>query len=328
MKRREFITVTTMAGAAALTFTSNLLSAPLVLTNARTRKHTAQGQLVFQPYFVQKGRGPHLYDLVWATDQNWDTFYSDISNSEKGIAISDSKGVEKFGINCRWNVEGFGYTNITADNGGEFYTLPPEGKVQSLNLNYELARGRVIRNRSRLKALTHDGWKPSREILMHLDLSEGLLEDSEKRGLDQLKRAELAQNSLKYALWGSEKMEIGKAEYIISRRGYRPEFYFGCDARGFYQMYQDVFVPKFIKLFNYANITFVNKGDGIISDFEPTEGDLQFGIRDVLFERMLKENIKPEGRLLFWFHDCCIQDWLRNKNTTSSAVMLKNMPGG
>jgi endo-1,4-beta-xylanase len=313
MKRREFIKTTSLAGAGVIASANELLTAPLLFTERRVKKNTLKGDILFKPYFTQKGRGPHLYDLVWATDENWDTFLTNINKTDKGIAISDSAGIDKFGINCRWNVEGFGFTNITADNGGEFYSLPPDGKSIDLNLNYELAKSRVVRNRSRIKHLMNDGWKPTKETIMYVDLSEGLFEDASKAS-DQHRRAELAQNSLKYALWGSEKMELDKADFIINRRGFRPEFFIGCDARGFYQMYQDIFIPKFTKLFNYANITFVIKGDGIIADFEPTEGDLQFEIRDVLFNRMLRENVTPEGRLLFWFHDCCIHDWLKSKS--------------
>jgi endo-1,4-beta-xylanase len=314
MHRRNFIKTTALAGAGVITAANELLSAPIIFTGKKISRSTLKGEMVFQPYFVQKGRGPHLYDLVWATDEKWDSFYSNINKSEKGISISDTMGKEKFGINCRWNVEGFGYTNITADNGGELYILPANGKELKLNLNYELAKSRVLRNRNRIKLLMKDGWKPSREVSMYLDLSDGLFEDASKISGDEEKRAEYAQQSLQYALWGSEKMELDKAEFIINNRGFRPEFFIGCDARGFYQMYQDVFIPKFTKLFNYANITFVTKGDGIITDFEPSEGNLQFEIRDVLFERMLRENIKPEGRLLFWFHDCCTPDWLKSKN--------------
>jgi endo-1,4-beta-xylanase len=313
MKRRDFIRTTSMAGAGIIASANELLTAPLLFTEKRVRKSTLQGELLFQPYYIQSGRGPHMYDLVWATDERWDTFYSNIDKTDKGIVISDTAGNNKFGINCRWNVEGFGFTNITADNGGEFYSLPPDGKTTNLNLNYELAKSRVVRNRSRIKKLMTDGWKPSKETMMYVDLSEGLYEDASK-ATGQQRRAELAQSSLKYALWGSEKMELDKADYIINGRGFRPEFFIGCDARGFYQMYQDVFIPKFTKLFNYANITFVTKGDGIISDFEPTEGNLQFEIRDVLFNRMLRENVTPEGRLLFWFHDCCTHDWLKKKS--------------
>ena len=61
---------------------------------------------------------------------------------------------QRFGIDVRWNVEGFGYLFLTADNGGEHYTLPPDGRTQELNLNVELAKSRVHRNRRRLSPMT------------------------------------------------------------------------------------------------------------------------------------------------------------------------------
>jgi hypothetical protein len=291
---------------------NRLISAPEIFTASRTTINSAQGEIIFRPYFVQKGRGPHIYDLVWATDQNWDTFYSNISKTEKGISISDTFGEKKFGINCRWNVEGFGYTNITADNGGEYYSLPPAGKQIEFILNYELAKSRVFRNRSRVTHLKKDGWNPSKEVLMYIDLSEELLENAKNKMTFPIRCVELSQLSLNYALWGSEKMELEKAEFIINKRGYRPDFLMGCDARSFYQMYQDKFLDQFSKLFNYANITFVVKGDGLMSDYQPEKGKINPETREVLINKLKERNIKSQERLLFWFHDCCIPDWLRN----------------
>lgn len=314
MNRKEFLKTTAIIGAGTL-FSSNMIaSAPALLVKKRVPARTAKGTILFHPYYVQEGRGPHMYELVWATDRNWDTFLSDIKLGEKGIAISDTKGKEKFGINCRWNVEGFGYTNITADNGGEFYTLPPEEKTLDLNLNYELAKSRVARNRGRIKNLTKDGWNPSREVVAFLDLSEGYLEDAVKVLGSGEKCGQLSQQALLYSMWASEKMELEKAEYIIQKNGYRDGFFLGCDARGFYQMYQDTFLKLFSPLFNYANVTYVTKGDGIINDFEPKEGDHQFAIRDVLVDKLREYGIKTQGRLMFWFHDCCTPDWLKAKN--------------
>ncbi|MDO8551034.1 MAG: hypothetical protein Q7S39_12915 [Ignavibacteria bacterium] len=312
MKRRDFIKKSDVIGAGSLLAANELLSAPLVLTKSRTIKNTVQGELLFKPYFVQKGRGPHIYDLVWATDKNWDTFYSNISFSSEGIKISDTKDEEKFGINARWNVEGFGYTNITADNGGEFYTLPPDGKLNQLNLNYEFAKSRVARNKKRILHLKKDGWIPSKEVEMFLDLSEGLYVDATKVYSDKEKCALLAQKSLNYALWASEKMELEKANYVIQEGGYREDFFVGCDARSFYQMYQDKFLDLFSELFNYANITFVAKGDGMMSDYQPEKGVINPETREVLIKKLNQRNIKCQERLLFWFHDCCIPDWLRN----------------
>jgi len=285
---------------------------PTILTKSRTIKNTTKGEILFKPVFVQKGRGPHLYDLVWATDKNWDTFHSNISLTKEGIKISDTKGEEKFGINARWNVEGFGYTNITADNGGEFYTLPPDGKSNEFILNYEFAKSRVARNKKRIEYLKKDKWLPSKEVKMLLDLSEGYFDEAAKNYNDENKCAQLAQKSLLYALWASEKMELEKAEFIIKQKGYRKDFYLGCDARSFYQMYQDKFLELFSELFNYANITFVAKGDGMMSDYQPEKGVINPETREVLINKLNQRNIKCQERLLFWFHDCCIPDWLRN----------------
>src|SRR5690606_38194323 len=217
MKRRDFIKTTSIITAGALSTADKILAAPTILTGKRSAANTVKGELIFQPYYVQKGRGPHMYDLVWATDKNWDTFYSNIGKTVKGIVISDSKGQEKFGINCRWNVDGFGYTNITADNGGEFYSLPAEGKEIKFNLNYELAKSRVLRNRTRIKHLMKDGWNPSNEVNMFGELAEGYFEDASKKINENEKCAELAQQALNYALWAGEKMELDKADFLIKK---------------------------------------------------------------------------------------------------------------
>ncbi|HEY6907152.1 MAG TPA: endo-1,4-beta-xylanase [Ignavibacteriaceae bacterium] len=313
LSRRIFIRNSTMAGMAALVSTSPLLSAPALLLDRRTVKSTRQGELLFKPYFVQDGRGPHLYSLAWATDKEWDTFYSDIHvDDNKGVLISDIKGTDKFGINVRWNVEGFGWTNITADNNGEFYTLPSAGKSVELNLNYELCGSRVVRNRSRLKKFSDEGWKPSPEVLMFVNLSEQFHEDAKKNYSDNEKCAGLSQKGLLYAIRGSEKMELEKAGYDILQKGRRDDFFIGCDARAFYQMYQDKFLELFPAIFNYANITFVAKGDGMMSDYQSGPAQINPETRELLINKLNERNVKCQERLLFWFHDCCIPDWLRN----------------
>jgi hypothetical protein len=77
------------------------------------------GSIILKPHFVQQGRGPHLDKFVFATDENGDTFHSDIGVTRDGVIIKDTEGMKKFGIN--------GYLFMTADNGGEFYQLPASG---------------------------------------------------------------------------------------------------------------------------------------------------------------------------------------------------------
>ncbi|HEX9253274.1 MAG TPA: hypothetical protein VF870_13595, partial [Ignavibacteriaceae bacterium] len=128
----------------------------------------SNGKIIFKPYFVHKGRGPHLFDFAMTLDHNGDAFHSDIKITSEGITISDTEGRDKFSISARWNVEGYGYLFIPADNEGEFYSLPESGKIE-LNLNYEFAKTRVSRNRRRKIKFEESGWTPSNELRHYLE---------------------------------------------------------------------------------------------------------------------------------------------------------------
>ena len=300
--RRAFIKQSAALAAAAA------FGTPTLFTTPRTRRSTAQGTLVFQPHYVQRGQGPHL-NWAYASDTKWDAFHSDIAAEENDrVVISDTEGQEKFGINTRWNVEGFGYIFITADNGGEFYSLPASGRTATLNLNYELAKSRVVRNRERMRK---HALNASRELQGFLDLSEGYYEDAGKSTSEE-RKAELAQKALLYAMWAGETMELEKARHEIARRGKRDDFFIGCDARSFYQMDPDIFMDRFTEVFDYATITYytITGTDGM-PDFEPTEDDERFDTRDVLFERLKKHDITVEGRPLFWPYPSVTPDWMR-----------------
>ncbi|HEX7071733.1 MAG TPA: endo-1,4-beta-xylanase, partial [Rhodothermales bacterium] len=247
----------------------------------------------------------------YASDAKWDAFHSNISASpETGVVISDSEGQSRFGINSRWNVEGFGYIFITADNGGELYELPPAGQTRELNLNYELAKSRVVRNRGRLASHASGGWSPSRGLQGYIDLSEGYLEDAD-RAADEFRRGALAQEALKYAMWAGEMMELEKAEHAIVGQAPRSGFFVGCDARTFYQMDADVFLDLFERVFNYATITHYVVHNGM-PDFEPTRGDRRFDTREVLLERLRGRGITVEGRPLFYPYKTVTPDWMRD----------------
>ncbi|MCF8260919.1 MAG: endo-1,4-beta-xylanase [Melioribacteraceae bacterium] len=308
MKRRNFLKNTMVTGVGLTVGASSLIGAPTVITQKRTNTNTEKGRLVFKPVFVQSGKGPHLLDWAYASDHNWDAFHSNITADNKGVVVSDTEGTEKFGIDIRWHVENFGYIFITADNGGEYYTLPEKGKTEELNLNYELAKSRVYRNRKR-----KGNFEPSREVVSLLDLSEELLEDSKKSKDNEYKFSQLAQSSLYYAMVAGEKLELEKANSAILKAGYRPDFFIGCDARAFYAMDSDLFMERFTEAFNYATIThYLNSS--YYQDFEPVEGKKQFGLRDFVLNELKKNNITVEGRPLFYFYKTTTPDWLRNKS--------------
>jgi len=313
MNRRKFLTTAMTGGVSAVITTKKNLSAPLVLTRGRNRPSTEQGGLIFQPHFVQKGVGPHLLDWAYASDKNWDAFHSNITSSNEGVKISDTEGIKKFGIDVRWNVEGFGYIYVTADNGGEFYQLPGNGKTIVLNLNFELAKSRVWRNRKRLQKLQQNGWKPSQEVNGLIAISESYYQDAVKKQADGFTCGKLSQTALLYAMWAGEKMELEKAEFEIQKNGYRSNFFIGCDARSYFQMDTDLFLERFTAVFNYATITHYLIS-GYFQDFEPQEGNKQFALRTALFNELRKLNIIVEGRPLFWFYRTTTPDWLRNKS--------------
>lgn len=313
LNRRSFLKQTALTST-GMALAPNVLAAPTILTPRRTSPSTARGTLRFEPHFVQHGKGPHLADFVYATNTRWDIFRSNIGVRDGSVEISDTVGEERFGINVRWHVEDFGYVFITADNGGDFYSLPPEGGSRAFNLNDELARSRVVRNRTRLSHLKGSGWVPSREVLAHVDLSESYLEDAAKAGKVN-GRGSLAQEALYYALWASEKMELEHARFVIERRGHRSDFYFGCDARSFYHMQNpDLFLDRFEEVFDYATITYVWEHTQGLPDFEPREGEKDFTYRDFLLKRLRERNITVEGRPLFWFHTWVTPDWIKGKS--------------
>ncbi len=273
---------------------------------------TGQGALVFRPYLVQSGRGPHLLDWAYATDMEWDSFPSNINVTKDGVVISDSNTRKRFGINVRWNVEGFGYIFITADNEGEGYELPPAGKTTVLNLNRELAATRVTRNRKRIALHRKEGWEPSREASGYQEIAEGYFADARHAQADGRRCGELAQTALLYAMRASEAIELEKAAYDIGRRAPRTDFFVGCDARAYFQMDVELFLARFPELFDYATITHYLIS-GVFEDFEPDEGKVQFDLRDALFRQLRQRKIAVEGRPLWWSYKTVTPDWLRQK---------------
>jgi endo-1,4-beta-xylanase len=307
--RRTFLKTASLAGAGTL-FVPAALGAPYIATQRRRPLNTEQGTLVFKPHFVQRGRGPHLEpDWVYASDIHWDTVASNLAASDQGLVISDAAGNDRFGVNVRWNVEGAGYLFLTADNGGEGYRLPPRGREETLNLNYELARSRVVRNGRRLQMHRQAGYEPDREVGALLGLAEQYLEDAGRAGSEEQKGL-LAQTALKHGIVAGEMLEVRRAEWDIVRLPARPDFFIGCDARGMLQMDPDLFMERFAPIFNYATITYYLRSGGM-QDFEPVQGAREFGLRDEVHRKLRNAGITVQGRPIFWPHSSVTPDWLR-----------------
>jgi len=310
--------------AGSLVAAKSIISAPTVLTQSRTKINNEKGELQFIPHIVQDGKGPHLgmiksfknigpseWDFpswAFASDTEWDTFYSNIFVTKDGVKISDAAGKDKFGINVRWNAEGFGYIYMTADNGGEYYSLPPKGKTKKLNLNYELAKSRVNANNKRLEKFATSGYIPKRDVSKYLELSNEYLYDARKNENGHFKKGELSQKALYFAMWGGEMLELDKAKFDIACMPFRKDFYLGCDSEDWKDMDKDLFLNLFSDVFDYSTITYYLKG------FQPEEGKYNFNKTDPKFDELRKRNIKVEGRPLFWADECCCPQWLLDKS--------------
>lgn len=103
LNRRQFLKQSALGVAGATLASESSISAPTILTSSRGNnmsKSTSQGELIFRPYFTQKGVGPHLLDWAYASDANWDAFHCNITASQEGVKISDTEGKKKSASMC------------------------------------------------------------------------------------------------------------------------------------------------------------------------------------------------------------------------------------
>lgn len=281
----------------------------------------SESKVIFKPYFVQVGRGPHIKESILSLDRNGDPFHSDVRYTDEGIIISDLEGKGEFALSVRWNVEGYGFLYMPLDNGGEFYRLPNQNRIE-YNLNFELLKTRVARNQKRLLLFSGDGLNISHEAKHLMELGEQYFEDALASENNPEKCAKLSQIGLKYAIKASEYIETEKAKYDNQRNGARSDFLFGCDTRGYFQMEQELFFERFTELFNYGTITHYLKGDAV--NFEEVEGQKQFAERDRLLDKLLEKGITVEGRPLYWVHQWVTPEWLKNKTYSELLKYVEN----
>jgi hypothetical protein len=251
-------------------------------------------------------------DFAYLTDQNEDPFKSSIKVGSSGIVLPDDTKGRRYGINARWFVEDFGFIYLTADNGGEYFLssdLPQGG----LNLNYEFAKSRIVRNRNVKNRYQKEGTRFSSEVNHLTALSEELFEDASRHLNEGEKSADYSDRALRYALHAGELIELERARREIERQQRRDKVHFGCESRQYVWIKSEDFTKRFPEVFDYATITHYI-WDSWYELFEPQEGEYNWGIKDNIVNFLLKHNITIEGRPLFWFHPIVTPDWLKNKN--------------
>ena len=184
-----------------------------------------------------------------------------------------------------------------------------------------MLKTRIAINARRLAEFGTGGWHLSTEAAALYDLSRNLFDQATKTQQDPEHCARICQRGLVYALSAGEMMEVEKARFDVARQPKRNDFYFGCDARGYFQMDNELFHERFDELFNYATITHYLKGDFI--DFEPQEGQKQFKERDALLTKLRQRSVTVEGRPLFWVHTWVTPEWLKNKSYNQLLIYVE-----
>ena len=299
INRRNFIKKTAIGSAA-------IAASPYIGWSSIFAK-TAR-DIVFKPY-------PHEWmpDIRFAylADENVDPFKFPIQINQDGIIIPNEIGNKKFSLNLRWFVEGFGFIVLSADNGGELFSLsePPS----TSNLNYEFAKSRIFRNREVKKRYETEGTKFSFEVENYINMAEEFFDDASKQLNNPERSGEFSNKSLYYSLWGGEKIELEFARNKIEKLNRQDSVYFGCETRQYIWAKSEDMMKNFVQLFNYATITHY-VWDTWYELFEPKEGYYNWGVKDDIAHWLMDNNITIEGRPLFWFHPSVTPDWLKNKN--------------
>lgn len=301
ISRRQFLKTGT-AGAAAMAVS------PLLSGWSSIFPRTS-GDLIFRLY-----PHPWMQDVKYlhASDEHHDPFKSTIQLTREGIVVPEDFGDRRFAVNGQWFVDGFGMLNLSADNGGEFYTLA-DFSARKLNLNFEFARSRILRNRGVRKRYEKSGTRFSSEVRYLSDLAEDLFEDARKKQTDRERCARLSDKALKYALWAGERMELEKARQDIEAQNRQDTVYFGCETRQYIWAKSEEFTKRFVELFNFATVTHY-VWDTWYEVFEPREGIYNWGVKDNIVNWLMENKITIQGRPLFWFHKSVTPDWLKNKN--------------
>lgn len=288
--------------------TASMIASPIMKNYSRIYS-SVNADMIFKPY-------PHPWmpkmDFVYAADENDDPFKSSISIGQDGVIIPKDFGNQKFSVNARWFINGFGFIYLSADNGGNYYSINDLKGQKEFNLNYEFAKSRIIRNRSIKKKYEKEKVVFSNEVNDLVNLSENLFDDASKT-TDEEKKGRIANKVLNYALWAGEKIELERAEFFILKKSRNEKYQFGCETRQYAWAKSEEFTKLFVQPFKFATVTHY-VWDSWYELFEPREGVYNWGIKDDIVRWLEENNSTIEGRPLFWFHPTVTPDWLKNKN--------------
>lgn len=212
---------------------------------------------------------------------------------------------QPFRISLPLTVPGFGQVFVYADNRGAGHTARSLSKSAPLLLNYEFAADRLATVHNLAEECRRSGLDVSAAAERRLSDSRELLKKADAAGKDRRAVAGLALQSLSHSLWAGEMLVVDRAQQLISKRGARPGFLFGCNAFG-YPRYGKPYTDRFEALFNYATLPFYPE------TVEPTQGQRDYSQAEKILGLLENTRIVCKGHTFVFFSNSTPQ-WLRNK---------------
>lgn len=207
-----------------------------------------------------------------------------------------------FAICLKLLVEGFGQVKLYADNQGQGYS-PADFP---LDINLEFAKTRLYRVRNTVTSWTQAGIEFNPAIETRLQKAEVHLRQAQVTE-DIPSKIKHCNQSLVESLWAGEEAVLTKAKQEIAKRGYRPDFLFGCNFFH-YPDGGEQYNQLFKELFNFATVPLY------WGAFEPKLGEKNFARVDSLVDWLNNAKITPKGHPLVYFHEAGIPDWVKNKS--------------
>ncbi len=305
--RRTFLKTGAASAAAALVTGPAAWARPLTMRN----------DLILRPY-----PSPVMPAIEWAyaTTPDGDAYKSPIEITQEGVKLPESMAGRPFAVNAKWYVEGFGFVWLEADNAGQFYTPDDFRGERVRNLNVEFARSYVARNAATMGRYAGMRTDFSSEVRGLHAMAQELLESAQRQSGESA--GETANQSLLYALWAGEKIELEHAHAVLARPR-TGDFYFGCETRQYIWAKSETMTERFQDVFNFATVTHY-VWDTWYPIFEPSEGVHRWGIKDDIVDWLTEQGITIEGRPILWFHPSVTPDWLREKNFSEVKNYVEN----
>ena len=259
-------------------------------------------QLQFINYSAQSWNLKRYQPTLFLSDEQETPFA--IPQVFGGTINCDPEGHRQIRLHARWTVPSFGEITLM--------TGCLAAAEQPYNLNFELARERLVKIAGKQAEWQAKGFRPSRKFTgQYADACQVFAAIGGQTS--EAVKARWADLSLSLSLPASELLALEYAEWGISRRQSQDgfaDFLLGCNFQHFPFQSAD-YERHYQKLFNYGTLPFY------WAEFEPAPGQARWTAMDARLAWLKKHNMKSRGHPLFWMYTT--PGWLAAANLSEAA---------